>query len=158
MVINWLSHYKHAIQCCFWSAGDVNCLVFLLYYRYTPVMSRRLLFADREHSYLTEHRFDESNCSNFLDLDWLSSSGNSCEEETFERWCSSMLLCLLFITASFFLLFFVPHQNEMLFSHYVWKVLLCVRARMLWIILFTGQTAYLGSRWCWSKEKFLVWD
>ncbi|KAG1342583.1 Phosphoinositide phosphatase SAC3 [Cocos nucifera] len=55
------------------------------YSRYTPVMSRRLLFADREHSYFNEHRFDEANCSNFLDLDWLSSSGNSCEEETFER-------------------------------------------------------------------------
>ncbi|OAY66692.1 Phosphoinositide phosphatase SAC2 [Ananas comosus] len=28
---------------------------------------------------------DESSCSNFLDLDWLSSSGNSCEEEINER-------------------------------------------------------------------------
>ncbi|KAK9078391.1 hypothetical protein SSX86_002448 [Deinandra increscens subsp. villosa] len=25
------------------------------------------------------------NCSNFLDVDWLSSSGNSCEDETYER-------------------------------------------------------------------------
>lgn len=28
---------------------------------------------------------DSFNCSNFLDVDWLSSSGNSCEDETFER-------------------------------------------------------------------------
>jgi hypothetical protein len=30
-------------------------------------------------------RWDSFNCSNFLDVDLLSSSGNSCEEETFER-------------------------------------------------------------------------
>ncbi|XP_038990418.1 phosphoinositide phosphatase SAC3-like [Phoenix dactylifera] len=53
--------------------------------RYTSVMSHRQLFADSEHGYFTEHRFNESNCSNFLDLDWCSSSGNSCEEETSER-------------------------------------------------------------------------
>ncbi|XP_047307424.1 phosphoinositide phosphatase SAC2 isoform X2 [Impatiens glandulifera] len=28
---------------------------------------------------------EQSNCSNFLDMDWLSSSGNSCEEDTFEK-------------------------------------------------------------------------
>lgn len=28
---------------------------------------------------------DSFNCSNFLDVDWLSSSGNSCEDETYER-------------------------------------------------------------------------
>lgn len=28
---------------------------------------------------------DACTCSNYLDVDWLSSSGNSCEEETYER-------------------------------------------------------------------------
>ncbi|XP_017697351.2 phosphoinositide phosphatase SAC2-like isoform X2 [Phoenix dactylifera] len=50
------------------------------YSRHTPTMSRRQLFADSEHSY-----FYENGDSNFLDLDWLSSSGNSCEEEIYER-------------------------------------------------------------------------
>ncbi|KAJ0981073.1 hypothetical protein J5N97_009328 [Dioscorea zingiberensis] len=54
------------------------------YSRYTPTMPRRQLFADSDHSCLNEHG-DASNCSNFLDLDWLSSSGNSCEEEIYER-------------------------------------------------------------------------
>ncbi|KAI3775156.1 hypothetical protein L1987_49725 [Smallanthus sonchifolius] len=31
------------------------------------------------------YKKDSFNCSNFLDVDWLSSSGNSCEEETYER-------------------------------------------------------------------------
>ncbi|XP_076885758.1 phosphoinositide phosphatase SAC2-like [Bidens hawaiensis] len=31
------------------------------------------------------YRKDSFNCSNFLDVDWLSSSGNSCEDETYER-------------------------------------------------------------------------
>lgn len=47
-------------------------------------MPRKQLFADSDHSAFTEHG-DASTCSNFLDLDWLSSSGNSCEEEMYER-------------------------------------------------------------------------
>ncbi|KAJ4824555.1 actin cytoskeleton and mitosis protein [Turnera subulata] len=58
--------------------------------RYTPSMSRRQLFGDmhREQFLESDHvcfSEDMSNCSNFLDIDWLSSSGNSCEEEPFER-------------------------------------------------------------------------
>ncbi|GAV70974.1 Syja_N domain-containing protein [Cephalotus follicularis] len=60
--------------------------------RYTPSMPRRQLFGDiqrdrcleTDHIYYSEHG-DGFNCSNFVDLDWLSSSGNSCEEEPFER-------------------------------------------------------------------------
>ncbi|CAK9144660.1 unnamed protein product [Ilex paraguariensis] len=60
--------------------------------RYTPSMSRQKLFhdvhleqcLDDDHSCFKEHG-DEFNCSNFLDMDWLSSSGNSCEEEMYER-------------------------------------------------------------------------
>lgn len=55
-------------------------------------MPRRQLFGDMqrerclesEHIYYSEHG-DSLNCSNFVDLDWLSSSGNSCEEEPYER-------------------------------------------------------------------------
>ncbi|KAG4929515.1 hypothetical protein JHK82_046577 [Glycine max] len=60
--------------------------------RYTPSMPRRQLFGDMqrerclesEHIYYSDHG-DSFSCSNFVDLDWLSSSGNSCEEEPFER-------------------------------------------------------------------------
>lgn len=45
----------------------------------------RQLFADKEHGYSHQLRFDESSSSNFLDLDRISSSGNSCAEEIYER-------------------------------------------------------------------------
>ncbi|KAK4565016.1 hypothetical protein RGQ29_006889 [Quercus rubra] len=59
--------------------------------RYTPSMPRRQLFGDVQRDrclesdriYYCEHG-DASTCSNFLDLDWLSSSGNSCEEDQFD--------------------------------------------------------------------------
>lgn len=63
-----------------------------LFCRYTPSMPRRQLFVDmqrdrclEDHSYNNEHG-DLYNCSNFVDLDWLSSSGNSCEEEPYDRY------------------------------------------------------------------------
>ncbi|RDX72707.1 Phosphoinositide phosphatase SAC3 [Mucuna pruriens] len=60
--------------------------------RYTPSMPRRQLFGEmqrercleNDHIYYSDHG-DSFSCSNFVDLDWLSSSGNSCEEEAFER-------------------------------------------------------------------------
>lgn len=43
---------------------------------------------DIESDGICFHERGESfNCSNFLDVEWLSSSGNSCEEETYERYC-----------------------------------------------------------------------
>ncbi|KAK8515437.1 hypothetical protein V6N12_075479 [Hibiscus sabdariffa] len=62
------------------------------YSRYTPSTPQRQLFGhvqmDRclgsDHIFFSEQR-DRFNCSNFVDLDWLSSSGNSCEDEQFER-------------------------------------------------------------------------
>ncbi|XP_074591509.1 phosphoinositide phosphatase SAC2-like [Curcuma longa] len=51
--------------------------------RYTPTMSGRQLFADCEPNFVYEHGE-----SNFLDLDWLSSSGNSCDDEISERFSS----------------------------------------------------------------------
>lgn len=64
----------------------------IAYSRYTPSMPRRQLFGElqryrcleSDHIYYSE-RGDSYNFSNFVDLDWLSSSGNSCEEEPFER-------------------------------------------------------------------------
>ncbi|XP_044463906.1 phosphoinositide phosphatase SAC3-like isoform X2 [Mangifera indica] len=64
--------------------------------RYTPSMPRKQLFGEMQrdrylesdHIYFSENG-DASSFSNFVDLDWLSSSGNSCEEDPYER--SSML-------------------------------------------------------------------
>ncbi|GER53610.1 phosphoinositide phosphatase family protein [Striga asiatica] len=62
------------------------------YSRYTPSMPRTRLFPDSQpERYLDNDctyyvdREDSFNCSNFLDVDWLSSSGNSCEDEAYER-------------------------------------------------------------------------
>ncbi|XP_019455354.1 PREDICTED: phosphoinositide phosphatase SAC3-like isoform X1 [Lupinus angustifolius] len=57
--------------------------------RYTPSMPRRQLFGvmqtvESDHIYYSE-RSDSLSFSNFVDLDWLSSSGNSCEEDAYER-------------------------------------------------------------------------
>jgi hypothetical protein len=61
-------------------------------FRYTPSMPCRKLFKDVEeyqcfesnHICYDEHG-DACSCSNFLDMDWLSTSGNSCEEDLCDR-------------------------------------------------------------------------
>jgi hypothetical protein len=61
-------------------------------FRYTPSMPCRKLFEDVEeyqcfesnHICYDEHG-DACSCSNFLDMDWLSTSGNSCEEDLCDR-------------------------------------------------------------------------
>ncbi|XP_006362092.1 phosphoinositide phosphatase SAC2-like isoform X2 [Solanum tuberosum] len=59
--------------------------------RYNPSMSSRQLFHDIQLDQClgsSSFKFDEGalfDSSNFLDVDWLSSSGNSCEEETYDR-------------------------------------------------------------------------
>lgn len=62
------------------------------YCRYTHSMPRKQIFGDVqreqyvENDHVNIHEHGESlDCSNFVDLDWLSSSGNSCEEESNER-------------------------------------------------------------------------
>ncbi|GFZ08158.1 phosphoinositide phosphatase family protein [Actinidia rufa] len=69
-----------------------TCESELSYTRYTPSMSCKRLFPDMQLDQCLESdhicfdgRRDSVNCSNFLDLDWLSSSGNSCEEDAYER-------------------------------------------------------------------------
>ncbi|MBA0668846.1 hypothetical protein Goklo_001723 [Gossypium klotzschianum] len=61
------------------------------YSRYTPSMPQRQLFGqvqiDRSlgsDNICSEHG-DGFSCSNFVDIDWLSSAGNSCDGEPFER-------------------------------------------------------------------------
>ncbi|KAL3625263.1 hypothetical protein CASFOL_030717 [Castilleja foliolosa] len=62
------------------SEGEIS------YIRYTPLPNREL-FADMQRDRYLEQRENENtiDCSNFVDLDWLSSCGNSFEEELFER-------------------------------------------------------------------------
>ncbi|KAJ4837545.1 suppressor of actin mutation [Turnera subulata] len=66
--------------------SDLSCS------RYTPSSTCKKLFKDVEDDeyYESDHIcYDEHgaacNCSNFVDLDWLSSSGNSCEEDLYDR-------------------------------------------------------------------------
>ncbi|XP_042002393.1 phosphoinositide phosphatase SAC4-like isoform X1 [Salvia splendens] len=62
----------------------------LAYSSDTNPMPTRELFAEMQRvRYLEHENGDAIDCSNFVDLDWLSSSGNSCEEELLER---SMLI------------------------------------------------------------------
>ncbi|KAF7135876.1 hypothetical protein RHSIM_Rhsim08G0242700 [Rhododendron simsii] len=62
----------------------------LSYPRYPPSVSSLRIFPQLDRYlegdpiHLNEHR-DSSNCSNFFDEDWLSSSENSSEEEAYER-------------------------------------------------------------------------
>ncbi|XP_074268269.1 phosphoinositide phosphatase SAC2-like [Silene latifolia] len=64
--------------------------------RYTPSLSARQLFSDTpDIQYVKgvcscyDQHGDEFDCADIFDLDWISSSGNSCEEETYDR--SSLL-------------------------------------------------------------------
>ncbi|KAF2300907.1 hypothetical protein GH714_018172 [Hevea brasiliensis] len=69
-----------------------TCESDISYSRYTPSMPRQQLFKntgedeyfDSDHICYEEHG-DACSCSNFLDMDWLSSSGNSCEEDPSDR-------------------------------------------------------------------------
>ncbi|OMO66058.1 hypothetical protein COLO4_30835 [Corchorus olitorius] len=61
------------------------------YSRFAPRMSCRQLFGDVEKDHFVESNrvcYDENgvecNCTNF-DMDWLSSSGNSCDEDMYDR-------------------------------------------------------------------------
>lgn len=60
-------------------------------------MSGRQLFLDMQleqrlgsGSVRLHDRVDSIDFSNFLDVEWLSSSGNSCEDEAFERYFLSI--------------------------------------------------------------------
>ncbi|KAK6126688.1 hypothetical protein DH2020_039568 [Rehmannia glutinosa] len=57
----------------------------LAYLRYTPLPTRELFTAIQKDRYLEHENGNTIDCSNFVDVDWLSSSGNSFEEEWFER-------------------------------------------------------------------------
>ncbi|GJX86229.1 phosphoinositide phosphatase SAC2-like protein isoform X2 [Tanacetum coccineum] len=70
------------------------------YSRYAHSMPRRQLFVDTHSDdypnsdrIFYNKRLDSFNCSNFLDVDWISSSGNSCEDESYERLTCSPFGC-----------------------------------------------------------------
>nr|GMC77408.1 phosphoinositide phosphatase SAC2-like isoform X1 [Ipomoea batatas] len=66
------------------STPDVStCESGMSHSRCTPSMSGRELFSESQAEQSLER--GDSNFSNFVDVEWLSSSGNSCEEETYER-------------------------------------------------------------------------
>ncbi|XP_075664566.1 phosphoinositide phosphatase SAC2-like isoform X1 [Castanea sativa] len=74
-----------------------TCESDMSYCRFTPSMSRRQLFRDMLEDQCSESNHicyddhgDACTCSNYLDVDRLSSSGNSCEEETYERSMTSL--------------------------------------------------------------------
>ncbi|KAK4839328.1 hypothetical protein QYF36_021015 [Acer negundo] len=69
-----------------------SCGAEICYSRYTPTISSQKLFfiTEEDHYFERDHICHEEhgescNCTNFIDLDWLSSSGNSCEEDMFDR-------------------------------------------------------------------------
>ncbi|RAL43670.1 hypothetical protein DM860_017526 [Cuscuta australis] len=63
-----------------------TCQIGLTASRCTPSMPGREVFVELQGDKLIEHESgDASDCSNFVDLDWLSSSGNSYDEELLER-------------------------------------------------------------------------
>lgn len=53
--------------------------------KYSTMPGRHSISEERQ-SYLKRLGYPELHSSNFLDLDLLSSSGNSCDEEAFERY------------------------------------------------------------------------
>ncbi|KAK0596188.1 hypothetical protein LWI29_013478 [Acer saccharum] len=69
-----------------------SCGSEICYSRYMPTISPQKLFFiteedhyfEKDHIWCEEHG-ESCNCTNFIDLDWLSSSGNSCEEDMFDR-------------------------------------------------------------------------
>ncbi|KAM3394870.1 phosphoinositide phosphatase SAC3 isoform X1 [Capsicum galapagoense] len=63
-----------------------TCESDLTYSRYAQTVPTRQIFVEmqRDRS-LQQQNADAYDCSNFVDLDWLSSSGNSCEEEFLDR-------------------------------------------------------------------------
>ncbi|GJZ17339.1 phosphoinositide phosphatase SAC2-like protein isoform X2, partial [Tanacetum coccineum] len=81
-----------------------NLLLLLAHYialrLYAHSMPRRQLFVDTHSDdypnsdrIFYNKRLDSFNCSNFLDVDWISSSGNSCEDEPYERLTCSPFGC-----------------------------------------------------------------
>ncbi|KMT04765.1 hypothetical protein BVRB_7g169440 [Beta vulgaris subsp. vulgaris] len=75
----------------------LTCETNISFSRITPSMSPHQLFTDMpaaqylrgECSSCYQEHGNEFDCSDILDLDWISSSGNSCEEETYDK--SSLL-------------------------------------------------------------------
>ncbi|KAJ6792824.1 phosphoinositide phosphatase SAC2-like [Iris pallida] len=81
------THQEDRVQYYSESTPEISACDNISFSRCTPIMPRRHHFGENEHSYFSEHNYDDESCSsNFLDLEWLSSSGNSCEEEMYDRY------------------------------------------------------------------------
>lgn len=68
------------------SLHEISCESDSSYPRYPNSTSRpQLIPEEMPNSDRIFYNKNSFNCSNFLDVDWLSSSANSCEDETYER-------------------------------------------------------------------------
>ncbi|CAM8909670.1 unnamed protein product [Rhodiola kirilowii] len=74
------------------STPELSCEIEISNSRYTSSMSRKQFFNDPQqeqcleiNNFCASERGESLDFSNFLDVEWLSSSGNSCEEEAYER-------------------------------------------------------------------------
>ncbi|CAI0448160.1 unnamed protein product [Linum tenue] len=82
--------WQGAANCYSGSSPEISsCNANLAFSRYTPQLPHRQLFGDiqRDQIHESDHIYfseDTLNWSNFVDLDWLSSSGNSFEDEPFD--------------------------------------------------------------------------
>ncbi|CAL1390140.1 unnamed protein product [Linum trigynum] len=83
--------WQGAANCYSGSSPEISsCNANLAFSRYTSQLPHRQLFGDiqRDQIHESDHIYfseDTLNWSNFVDLDWLSSSGNSFEDEPFDR-------------------------------------------------------------------------
>ncbi|GMP84957.1 hypothetical protein CsSME_00038287 [Camellia sinensis var. sinensis] len=73
------------MQCLSESTPEIStCESELSYSRQLFLDMQRNQYLENDRVCLDGHR-DSFHCSNFWDVDWLSSSRNSCEEETYKR-------------------------------------------------------------------------
>jgi hypothetical protein len=76
--------------------------------KYSAMPGRHSISEERQ-SYLKRLGYPELHSSNFLDLDLLSSSGNSCDEEAFERYYIRLIFVLPHSLNSQFLFPFISY-------------------------------------------------
>lgn len=97
-----LAHTLHDANLCNWihsltlydlllkTSTCLQTYVLSILYRQVYGGTGKDQYCENDHICYDEHE-DANDCSNFLDVDWLSSSENSCEEELLDR-CSSETL------------------------------------------------------------------
>jgi hypothetical protein len=90
-----------------------NVLKFVLSILYRQVFGGmgKDQYCESDHICYEEHG-DACDCSNFLDVDWLSSSGNSCEEELLERCDHTLIDKLIPLLSCCYFLRDWPHDDD----------------------------------------------